>query len=125
MMNAAAVPHPAPHQLQAYCLGKLSEAEMLTLHAHVEKCSACAEALARVREDTFLRKIHAAQGPSVSPPPPPQILPPPTPTPTPADQATQVSSPSGPTEAWAFPPAPTPTPRPSPPPGAATPASAG
>ena len=67
-MNPASPAHPAPQQLHAYCLGKLPEAEMLSLHAHLESCPACAVLLTRVREDTFLEKLrHGGAGDGTRP----------------------------------------------------------
>lgn len=68
-MNPPAPPsaaHPSAEQLQAYCLGKLPERDMLAIHAHLDKCPVCGEKVAKVREDTFLHKLRQGGQPNPS-----------------------------------------------------------
>jgi tRNA A-37 threonylcarbamoyl transferase component Bud32 len=63
-----AVTHPTPQELAAFGLGKLTGRAAEEVARHLEGCSACRQAVAKVPPDSFLGKVHAARpGGSSSP----------------------------------------------------------
>ncbi|VTS00840.1 protein kinase domain-containing protein [Tuwongella immobilis] len=59
--------HPSAELLQAFACGRLSSAQMSVLEPHLSTCSICAERLATVGPDSFLRLAQAASQPTEAP----------------------------------------------------------
>jgi len=63
-MNSPPATHPTTEELQAFCLGRLAEKQVLAIHAHLESCPVCMEKAAKVHADTFLRNLRAGGKPN-------------------------------------------------------------
>ncbi len=56
----AAAPHPSPNELTGFALGSLDEQRAAVVEAHVYSCDRCADAVARVPGDEFLKQLQTS-----------------------------------------------------------------
>src|SRR4051794_20977759 len=56
-MSPADLDHPDRASLSAYALGKLGEADSLTIHDHLEVCEACRTIVESASDDTLAQMV--------------------------------------------------------------------
>src|SRR5437773_1859655 len=59
-MSPADLDHPDRASLSAYALGKLAEADSLTIHDHLEICEACRTIVESASDDTLAQMVRAS-----------------------------------------------------------------
>ncbi len=63
-MNADPAQHPTDQTLHAFSLGKLADASVEVVNAHLEQCAVCRKRVAGMSSDSFLDRVRVAQNPA-------------------------------------------------------------